>query len=70
MEAMLDEVECFLFMRRIIGERCVSRFETLYPDPVAWVLLDGNVEGGEEASETGLQVRERREAASLLASAM
>lgn len=70
MDAMLDEAECFLFTRRITGERCVSRFETLYPDPVAWVLLDGNVEGGEEAQEAGLQVRERKEAASWWASAM
>ena len=52
----LDDAECFLVIRRIIGERWARMFETLCFEE--WPLLwsDWQVPG-DEAIETGLQVR-------------
>jgi len=64
-EVMLEVAECLRVMRRIIGGRWVRRLETLcfalmWPRFWGWEGV-----GGGEAEETGLQVRERREPASL-----
>ena len=67
-EWMLDAAECLRVIRRIIG-LWPSMFDTLV---LAGPLFAGCVVvvGGVEGEGAGLQVRERREATSLLWSAM
>ncbi len=51
---ILDDAECFRVIRRIIGERCARIFETLCFEECP--LRDWQTPG-DEAIETGLQVR-------------
>lgn len=64
---MLEVAECFLVIRRIIGERCEKIFELLGVNGAMGPRFDVWIYccGGEEHVEVGLHAREERDAPSL-----